>query len=76
MSGTTKSVFQAALALSPDERAALAEQLLSSLHEDEEKLDALWAAEAEQRLQAYRQGKIKAIPAEQVFSKLLPESDS
>src|SRR5438105_3982488 len=64
MTNSTENVFQAALALSPNERAALAEQLLNSLDATEAHIEELWGIEAQQRLEAYRQGKIKAIPAE------------
>ncbi len=33
----------------------------------DEKLDSLWALEAEKRLIAYREGKIDGIPIEEVF---------
>ena len=57
-----------ALSLPPGERAELAERLLSSLDPPTQKrLDELWAAEAEDRLDAFDRGEIKAVPAEQVF---------
>jgi len=47
------------------------EQILSSFDRpSREKIDALWAKEAEDRIDAYDQGKIKAIPASQVFEKI------
>ncbi|HEX7193113.1 MAG TPA: addiction module protein [Thermoanaerobaculia bacterium] len=53
------------------QRAELARQLLDSLEDiSEEENDALWAAEAERRYADFRAGKIKAIPAEEVFARL------
>ncbi len=50
------------------ERAELAEHLLSSFEvHSRKKIDALWAREAEGRLDAFEQGKIKVIPAHEVF---------
>jgi len=47
------------------------EQILSSFdHPSRKEIDALWAKEAEDRIDAYDQGKIKAIPASQVFEKI------
>ena len=55
MNQTTEAVFQAALALPPEKRAALAEQLLDSLADvDQAAIDAAWVEEAERRLQAFR----------------------
>ena len=65
------SVRDAALALPPEERAALAEQLLSSLDDDAQKqIDAAWVREGEQRVEAFNSGKSRSYPAEQVFREL------
>lgn len=40
------------LALSPAEKAALVDELLSSLEKPDEKMDTLWAREAEDRTSA------------------------
>jgi putative addiction module component (TIGR02574 family) len=76
MSGAAKSVMDAALALSPEERAQLAEKLLESLDEDmdeqvdQAQIDAAWAQEAERRMADYRAGKIGSVPAEELFATL------
>jgi putative addiction module component (TIGR02574 family) len=71
MSSTVDQVLTAALALPAPERAALAEKLLDSLEPaNQAEIDAAWAAEAEDRLRAYKEGTIKAVPAEEVFSSL------
>jgi putative addiction module component (TIGR02574 family) len=71
MSPRSRSLFSNALELPPMERAELIEKLLSSFEfPSRKKIDALWAREAERRLDAFEQGKIKAIPARTVFAKI------
>jgi putative addiction module component (TIGR02574 family) len=64
-----EALLEEALKLSPVERAELIERLLSSFEFRSRKIvDALWAKEADDRIEAYEQGQIAAIPAEIVFS--------
>jgi putative addiction module component (TIGR02574 family) len=71
MNQATETVYQAALALPPENRADLAEKLLDSLSErDQPAIDAAWVQEAERRLQAFDRGKIKALPGEEVMRSL------
>ena len=64
-------IVESALALPPSARAILAEQLFESLDDMEQKeVDTAWINEIEKRVADYKAGKIKAIPAEQVFSEL------
>jgi putative addiction module component (TIGR02574 family) len=71
MTAQTQQVLEKAIHLPPVERAELVEQILSSFDRpSREEIDALWAIEAEDRIKAYDQGKIKAIPASQVFEKI------
>ncbi len=71
MSNRSAQVFQEALSLSLDERAELVERLLSSLDTPErQRIDALWAQEAEDRLEAFERGEIKTISAKEVFGKI------
>jgi putative addiction module component (TIGR02574 family) len=63
-------IREAALKLSSEERARLAEELLSSLDApDQAAIDAAWAEEAERRIDALDAGK-PTIPAEDVFREL------
>jgi len=56
------------LELPPVERAELVENLLSSLEFQPRKaIDALWAREAEDRIEAFDRGERTAIPAEDAF---------
>jgi len=58
-----------ALKLSVQERAFLADRLLSSLDEDTfTDMDAAWIAEAERRYQEYKEGKRPGVAAQEVFS--------
>jgi putative addiction module component (TIGR02574 family) len=73
MAPSVESLFHAALALSPESRATLAEKLLESLGEKNRvEIEAAWAAEAESRLRAYEEGTIEAIPGGEVFPSLQP----
>lgn len=58
-----------ALSLSRQERAFLADRLLSSLDDNSlSDIDAAWIAEAEQRYQEYQAGKRSGIEAQEVFA--------
>jgi len=65
-----KQLFDQALNLPLADRAALAEQLLASLDQPDPQIDKLIAIEAERRIDAYDNGKIRSIPADQVFDRL------
>jgi putative addiction module component (TIGR02574 family) len=75
MSDRRTEILKEALSLPPGERAEIAERLLSSLDAPEqERVDRLWANEAEDRLNAYERGEIKSIPAKQVFEQIGPKT--
>lgn len=63
------NVFKEALNLQPTEKAQLIDKLLSSLDNPDKDIDELWAREAEDRIDAYDQGKIKAQSLEKVLEK-------
>jgi len=65
----TENVFKDALSLKPSEKAQLIDKLISTLDESDKEIDELWAKEAENRIDAYDQGKIKAISLEKVLQK-------
>lgn len=64
---STKELFDEAMKLKPEERFALLESLIRSLDEPDQALDDIWAEEAEKRLKACREGKLAAIPVEEIF---------
>jgi putative addiction module component (TIGR02574 family) len=70
MSELAEKLIEQALSLPADERATVAERILTSLEPELSSVDLLWAQEAEDRLDAYERGEIKAIPAEEVFNSI------
>ena len=71
MSDQGQQVLEQALSLTPEERVKVVELLLSSLDsESQQRIDSLWAAEAEDRLDALDRGEIKTIPARDVFNEV------
>ena len=65
-----QELLEQALKLTPDERFALADQVLHSLDRPDPTIDRLWLDEAERRLTAYRAGVVKGIPAEVIFGEI------
>ena len=64
-------VLRSALSLNVDDRAALADRLLDSLDElDEKEAERLWAEEAQRRLEEYRAGHAVAADAQDVAKKV------
>ncbi|MGO9016960.1 MAG: addiction module protein [Syntrophobacteraceae bacterium] len=71
MSSKGTQVHKEALSLPPAERAEIAERLLSSPNPpSQEAMDELWGKEAEDRLDAFDRGDIKAIFAKHVFEQV------
>ena len=54
----------------PLERAGVIEELLTSPDQPDQVIATLWAKEAEDRLDAYDRGELKAIAADEVFARL------
>lgn len=66
-----ENILAEALELPPVERAELVENLLSSFEFQSRKaIDALWAQEAEDRIDAFDRGEMVAIPVEDVFAEI------
>jgi putative addiction module component (TIGR02574 family) len=66
-----ENILAEALELPPVERAELVENLLSSFEFKSRKaIDALWAQEAEDRIEAFDRGEMAAIPIEDVFAEI------
>jgi putative addiction module component (TIGR02574 family) len=71
MSANFDEVLSAALSLSPNARAMLADHLLSSLDtENEKRIEAIWAEEAERRARAIDEGRTKLISGEEVMASI------
>ncbi|BAU73128.1 addiction module protein [Metapseudomonas furukawaii] len=71
MSQSSQSLSREARRLSINERVELVEDLLDSLDTPDATLDAQWGEEAEDRLDAYRRGELKALPLAEVLGKYL-----
>ena len=67
----TAKLVTEALSLPPRSRARLADKLLESLNQPRQgEVNKLWAAEVEDRIDAYEKGEIKVIPGKRVFRNL------
>jgi len=66
-----KQILAEALELPPVERAELVERLLTSFEfQSRKKIDALWAEEAEDRIDAFERGEMATTPARDVFGEI------
>ena len=66
----TQELIKEALKLQPTERFELVDSVLHSLDHPDPEIDRVWIEEAERRLAAYRAGKVKGIPAEDIFGEI------
>jgi len=64
-----ETILEEALSLQPTQRAKLIDKLLSSLDQPDATFEALWAEEAESRLDAYARGELSAVSLEEVLAK-------
>ncbi len=60
-------ILNEAINLKSTECFMLVEEMLKSLDEPDISLDKIWINEAQKRLNAYRSGKTKGIPMEEMF---------
>lgn len=66
-----KQILAEALELPPVERAELVESLLTSFEfQSRKKIDALWAEESEDRIDAFEHGEMTSIPAKDIFREI------
>ncbi len=65
----TKNIIQNALSLTPAERLLIIETLSKSLSEPDKDIDKYWKEEVERRYEQFVNGKIKAIPYEDIIKK-------
>jgi putative addiction module component (TIGR02574 family) len=65
-----RELLEQALKLDPVERLELVDRVLHSLDRPDPVIDRIWIEEAERRLAAYRAGKVRGIPAEDVVGPL------
>ncbi|KQC10829.1 MAG: hypothetical protein APR54_11600 [Candidatus Cloacimonas sp. SDB] len=66
-----ENILADALELPPTARAELVENILSSFEfQGRDAINALWAQEAENRIDAFDRGKITSIPAKDIFNEI------
>lgn len=71
MSKRGTQVLEEALSLPPGDRAELADRLLTSLDSSPQHgIDELWAQEAEDRVDAFERGEIKAVTSTKAFDRI------
>ena len=74
MSNQIDELLSASMSLSLEERAELAERLLLSIdNPPEAEIERLWLDEAERRLNVFRNGNSKTIPASEVFRQAIAD---
>ena len=66
---TPKEIIKEVISMSPAKQAELLDLLIRILDKPDEKLDRLWAEEAESRLDAYQRGELRALSVEEVLEK-------
>ena len=62
-----REILDEALKLGVEDRFAIVTGLLESIDEPDKTIDEIWLEEAEKRLKAYREGRLKGIPMEEMF---------
>lgn len=67
---TTADVIEQALSLKASDRYLLLEMLHHSLDKPDPEIDRVWQEEALRRVKAYDEGRLGAIPMEEVFKDL------
>ncbi len=67
---TTKELILEATSLPVEERAIIVDSLLRSLNPLSEDIDRKWTIVAKRRLEELRSGKVKAIPGDEVFTRI------
>jgi putative addiction module component (TIGR02574 family) len=67
---TSQQLLAEAALLPADERVALVDSLLRSLHVPEPEIDRQWGAVALKRLAEIRSGAVQPLPGEQVLARL------
>jgi putative addiction module component (TIGR02574 family) len=70
MTQATLELATLAAKLPPSDRLQLVETILATLDKPDPEITAAWAAEAEDRLAAYRCGELAAVDENEVFGDL------
>lgn len=70
MANLVEELTAKARALPPEERVRLAEELLATVQETDEEVEAAWDHEIRRRIAEIDAGTVKLIPAEDVFAQV------
>lgn len=62
-----KALVDSVLQLPPNERAKLLDVIVISLDRPDSQIDNMWLDEAQKRLEAFKAGRTKGIPAKDVL---------
>lgn len=73
MNAHVKELFDEARKLTPDERIELADLLYADTVTPDAEWDKAWAAEAQQRIDAFRRGEIGAVDADEMHARIEAE---
>ncbi len=73
MNAHVRELLEQAKKLKPEERIELADLLYADTVIPDAEWEAAWAEEAQSRIEAFRRGEIKAVPAEEVHARLEKE---
>ena len=68
MTSKVRTLAETVVLLPPKDRTYLEEQLLASL--EDEHLDQQWIAEAKRRRDEVRSGRLKPVPADEVYLRI------
>ena len=66
----TKDLIEEVISLPVEERAIVVDSILRSLNPPDSDIDRKWMAIARRRLSELRSGEVKAVPGEEVFSRI------
>jgi hypothetical protein len=69
MTTETQDIIDRALSLPAADKALVVDQLLSSLDQPDEAIDALWRNEVEDRIRAYNNGSLKSVSLDEALAK-------
>lgn len=69
MTDNVEALSRAARSLPPEERVALLEDILASLHEPDYENEAAWMSEVHARIAAHEASETWTTPSEEVFAK-------
>jgi putative addiction module component (TIGR02574 family) len=70
MSRNSEEILKQAMALSAEERAELADQLLGSIEPEDEGVEAAWDAEIQRRVEELKAGSVSTVPWAEVRAAL------